>query len=46
MLKEGQATGFEFTESLWNGLVDHVTVYADERLVFTFKNGKEVTISL
>lgn len=26
--------------------VDHVTVYADERLVLTFKNGKEVTISL
>ena len=46
MLKAGQAAGFEFTESLWNGLVDHVTVYADERLVFTFKNGKEVTVSL
>ncbi len=46
MLKAGKAAGFEFTESLWNGLVDHVTVYADERLVFTFKNGKEVTVSL
>jgi site-specific DNA recombinase len=32
-----------FNESHWNALVDHVTVYADDRLVFTFKNGSEIT---
>ncbi len=32
-----------FSESHWNALVDHVTVYADDRMVFTFKNGSEIT---
>lgn len=36
----------EFTEDLWNGLIDHVTVHADERLVFVFKNGKEIVETL
>jgi hypothetical protein len=35
-----------FSESLWNATVDHVTVYADERLVFCFKNGSEVQIQM
>lgn len=33
----------EFSPELWNSLVDHVTVYRDERLVFTFRNGQEIT---
>ena len=32
-----------FSDELWNTVVDHVTVYADERLVFQFKNGYEIT---
>ncbi len=30
-------------EETWNALIDHVTVYEDSKLVFTFKNGTEVT---
>ena len=33
----------EFSDSLWNAMIDKVTVYADGRAVFTFKNGSEVT---
>ena len=32
-----------FKESLWHTLVDHATVYTDERIVFRFKDGTEVT---
>ncbi len=35
-----------FKESLWHTLVDHATVYADERIVFRFKDGTEVTTML
>ena len=35
-----------FKESLWHTLVDHATVYADERIVFCFKDGTEVTTML
>ena len=35
-----------FDEKLWNTVVDHVSVYADERLVFHFKNGAEVTVQM
>lgn len=35
-----------FNEKLWNTVVDHVTVYADERLVFHFKNGFEITVQM
>ena len=31
-----------FSAELWNTVIDHVTVYADERLVFRFKNGYEI----
>ena len=36
----------DFDEKLWNGTIDHVTVYADERVVFCFKDGKEITTRL
>ena len=32
----------EFDEKLWNSVIDMVTVYEDERLVFKFKNGAEI----
>lgn len=35
-----------FDENLWIGTVDHVTVYADERVVFRFKDGKEIVTRL
>ena len=33
-----------FSETLWNTVIDHVTVYADNRLVFRFKNGSGITV--
>ena len=36
----------QFNPPLWHTTVDHVTVYADERLVFHFKNGSEVEVKL
>ena len=35
-----------FDEKLWHGTVDHVTVHADERVVFHFKDGKEIVTQL
>ena len=32
----------EFDEKLWNSVIDMVTIYEDERLVFKFKNGAEI----
>ena len=31
---------------LWHGTIDHVTVHADERVVFHFKDGKEIVTRL
>lgn len=36
----------DFDEKLWQGTVDHVTVYSDERVVFRFKDGKEIVTRL
>ena len=35
-----------FDEKLWHGTIDHVTVHADERVVFHFKVGKEIVTRL
>lgn len=32
----------EFTLESWNGLVDYATVYTEDDIRFTFKNGQEV----
>ena len=32
----------KFDEKLWNSVIDMVTVYEDERLMFKFKNGAEI----
>ncbi len=36
----------EFNETLWHTLVDHVTVFNDERIVFTFTDGTEIVTML
>jgi len=36
----------QFNSPLWHTTVDHVTIYADERLVFHFRNGSEVEVRL
>ena len=35
-----------FDEKLWHGTIDHVTVHADERVVFRFKDKVEITTML
>jgi hypothetical protein len=32
-----------FDEKLWNAAIERVTVYADERVVFHFKDRKDIT---
>jgi len=32
-----------FNEKLWHAAIDHVTVYSDERIVFSIKDGTEIT---
>ena len=32
----------EFNERLWNSVIDSITVYEDEKIVFKFKNGIEI----
>lgn len=36
----------EFNETLWHTLVDHVSVYNDERIIFTFTDGTEIVTML
>lgn len=45
-LGELTALPLTFDEKLWNGTVDHVTVHADERVVFCFKDKAEITTTL
>ena len=42
-LTEMKEIPIDFDEALWNTLVDYVTVYADERIVFSFMDGTEIT---
>ena len=41
-----QELPIEFEEHLWFALIDRVTVYRDERIVFRFKTGQEITEQL
>ena len=43
-LEELDLLEITFTDALWNTVVDHVTVYADDRLMFHFKNGTEIIV--
>ena len=45
-LGELTALPLTFDEKLWQGTIDHVTVQADERVVFRFKDGKEIVTRL
>lgn len=45
-LEKQATTPIEFADDLWIAIIDHVTVNADESVVFTFKGGVEVTEQL
>ena len=45
-LTELEAPPIEIDEKLWHAVVDRVTVYNDDRLVFSLKDGTEITIEL
>ena len=36
----------DFDEKLWHAVVDRVTVYHDDRLVYSLNDGTEITIGL
>ena len=42
LLKQGVVT--EFDENLWGALIDNVTAYTDDNIVFTFRDGTEVKV--
>ena len=41
-----RSTTIEFDEKFWHAVVDRVTVYNDDRLVYSLKDGTEITIEL
>ena len=45
-LTELEAPPIEFDEKLWHVVVDKVTVYNDDRLVYSLKDGSEITVML
>ena len=45
-LEETPAPSIEFDEKLWYTVVDRVTVYNDDRLVYSLKDGSEITVML
>ena len=45
-IKELDGLDMAFSPQRWNAIVDHVTVYRDGRLVFSFQNGSEVTVEV
>ena len=45
-LTELEAPPIEFDEKLWHSVVDRVTVYNDDRLVYSLKDGSEITVML
>ena len=45
-LEELEAPPIEFDEKLWHAVVDRVTVYHDDRLVYSLKDGTEITVML
>lgn len=45
-LTELEAPPIEFDEKLWHATVDRVTVYNDDRLVYSLKDGSEITVML
>ena len=45
-LEEVNLLQIQFSDVLWNTVVDHVTVCADGQLVFYFKNGTDITVQM
>ncbi len=45
-IKELDGLDMAFSPQRWNAIVDHVTVYRDGRLVFSFQNGGEVMVEV
>ena len=45
-LTELEAQPIEFDEKLWHSVVDRITVYNDDRLVYSLKDGSEITVML
>ena len=45
-LAELEAPPIEFDEKLWHAVVDRVTVYNDDRLVYLLKDGTKITVML
>ena len=46
VLEELEAPPIEFDEKLWHAVVDRVTVYNDNRPVYSLKDGSEITVRL
>ena len=42
LLKQGIIS--EFDENLWGALIDNVTAYSDDNIVFTFRDGTEIKV--
>ena len=45
-LTETPAPPIALDEKLWHAVVDRVTVYHDDRLVYSLKDGTEITVML
>ncbi|MBR6675726.1 MAG: hypothetical protein IKL24_00145 [Clostridia bacterium] len=45
-LEEPEAPPIEFDEKLWHAVVDRITVYNDDRLIYSLKDGSEITVML
>lgn len=45
-LTELKEIPIDFDEVLWNTLIDHVTIYADERIVFSLGNCSYIVVVL
>ena len=43
-LHEFDGLPISFNKKLWNAAVDRITVYADEKLMFRFKDGKDIEV--
>ena len=46
MCCQNEAPTIEFDEMFWHAVVDRVTVYNDDRLVYSLKDGTKITIEL
>ena len=45
-LEEVDLLQIQFSDALWNTVVDHVTVCADKQLAFYFKNGTDISVQM